>query len=132
MSGSSDAQTGKPKLKKTNSFCPARLLLTKDKRLFIEVITTIPSTTVPRTLGAKLIGPIDPKSDPKPYIDYAEQDIAQTQAEIARIFSKINALGTVFSAEVNLPDLRKNFGAAVKAMETKDLDALRKICPDPS
>lgn len=128
---STDAQTDKPKLKKTNAFCPARLLLTDDNRLFIEVIVTIPSTHVPRTLGAKLIGPIDPKSDPKPYLDYAEQDLAQTQAEIARVFSKTSALGSVFSAEVNLSDFRKNFDKAVAALEAKDMKALRKLCPEP-
>ncbi|MBU0527215.1 hypothetical protein KKE92_01935 [Candidatus Micrarchaeota archaeon] len=128
---STNTPTGRPKLKQTTGFCPVRLILTRYNRLFIEVITTIPSTHVPRTLGAKLIGPIDPKSDPKPYLDYAEQGLAQTQAEIIRVFSKISALGDVFSAEVNLSDFRKNFDKAVAALEAKDMKALRKLCPEP-
>ncbi len=128
----SSADIGRPRLKKTNTPSQARLLLTGDNRLFIEVITTIPSGHIQRTLGVKLIGPIDKSTDPKEYFEYAELDLAQTQKEIARVLSKISALGSVFSAEVDLLDLQRNFIRAVAAMEAKNLEALRRLCPNPS
>jgi len=135
-SSPANEQKGAPRLKKTvlssSIIHPARLLLTNDNQIFIEVTTLIPSKHVPRTLGAKLVGPIDPKEDPTKYLDYAEQDLAQTQAEISRVFLKIASLGKIFAVLVDLHDLRKNFDAATAALEAKDTEALRKLCPEPS